>query len=190
MAALDLQQLQLPEGHRIFAEGDVANALYLVAGGRVGLSRTVDGRRALARTVEVGGMFGITSIVDGGTRSVSAMTLVPSLLVRIPAALIHQKMDRADPLLRQILNALATQLRENNRILQLRPRSVSDYISLLQEQADNLGKFLINTHEIEDGVVFATQIQHLQSVVDDLRQTAETVRDRREDSLVDPRKLG
>lgn len=189
MAALDLQQLQFSEGQRIFAEGDAADALYLVAGGRIGLYRLLDGRKTLARTVGAGDLIGVTSIVDGGARSVSAVALASSLVVRIPAALIRQKTDRADPLLRQVLSALATQLRESHRILQPRPRSVFDYITLLQEQADNLAKFLINTHEVEDSVVFATQIQQLQAVIDELRRTAETIRDRRDDSLVDPAKL-
>ncbi|GEM_PF-6369899 len=189
MATLELQQLQCPEGQRIFAEGDVADALYLVAGGRIGLYRVINGRKTLARTLGAGGMFGVTGIIDGGGRSAAAVTLEPSLLVRIPAAMIHQKVERIDPLLRQVLNALALQLREAHRVLQPRPRSVFDYITLLQEQADNLGKFLINTHEVDDSVVFAEQIQRLQAIVDELRITAETVRDRRDDSLIDPAKL-
>lgn len=186
MAALDLQQLRFTEGQRIFAEGDVADALYLVAGGSIGLYRLIDGHKTLVRTLVGGGLFGVTSIIDGGARSVSAIALAPSLVVRIPAAQIHQKTDRTDPLLRQVLTSLAAQLRDSHRILQPRPRSVFDYITLLQEQADNLAKFLINTHEVADSVILVAQIEQLQAVIDGLRKTSETIRDRRENSLVDP----
>jgi CRP-like cAMP-binding protein len=189
MVAVDLQQLRVPDGERIFTEGDVADALYLVAGGKVGLYRLIDGRKMLTRTVVKGGIFGVTSVVDGGARIASAVALEASLLVRMPTAVMHQKMDRADPLLRQVVGALADQLRDNHRVMQMRPRSVPDYLTLLQEQVDNLGKFLINTHEVEDSVVFAAQIKHLQEVIDELRRTADTIRDRREDAYVPPHKL-
>lgn len=189
MAAPEVQNQKLSEGERIFAEGEAGDALYLVASGRVGLYRMIDGRKVMLRTLTAGAVVGVGSVVDGGVRTATAVTLAPSMVVRIPAPMIHQKMDRADPLLRQVLVTLADQLRDARRSMQMRPRSVSDYVRLLQEQADNLGKFLINTHEVEDSARFAAQIQRLQGIIDELHQSVESLHDRRDEVYVDPAKL-
>lgn len=189
MASPEVQNQRFPEGERIFAEGDAADALFLVASGKIGLYRTIDGRKVLLRTLTAGAVIGVGSVVDGGTRTATAVTLAPSMLVRIPAPMMHQKMERADPLLRQVLVTLADQLRDARRSMQMRPRNVSDYVRLLQEQADNLGKFLINTHEVEDSARFAAQIQQLQAVIDELHQSVSSLNDRREEVYVDPAKL-
>lgn len=187
--AVEVEQIRFPEGDRVFTEGDTADALFLVVKGKIGLYRTVDGRKMQLRTMTGGEVFGVTSIVNGSPRTATAVTLAPSQMVRIPAALLHQKLERTDPLIRQVMTTMAEQVRDTRRAIQMRPRSVSDYVRLLQEQADNLGKFLINTHEVEESVVFASQIKQLQTVIDQLRVTAETVRDRREDSYVDAERL-
>lgn len=69
-------------GEVIFAEGEPADALYLVTSGEVGLfARSPSGREALVRTLRSGDSFGDMSVLAGTPRTLTAVATTPSSAV-------------------------------------------------------------------------------------------------------------
>lgn len=186
----DLGQLRFPEGEKLFSQGDASDGGYLIVKGKIGLYQTIDGRRVHVRTLMAGELFGITAVVDGGVRSSTAVTVAPTVLVRIPASLLHQKLDRSDPFIRQIVGRLAEGMRDTQRAHQMRPRSIHDTVRLLQDQASNLRKFIINANIAFDHMdKLAVEVDRLDALIADIQGTVSGVVDRRSDVILDPDKL-
>lgn len=186
----DLEQVRFPEGDKIYSQGDPAEAAFLVVKGKIGIYKTVDSRKLHLRTLCGGAIFGVTAVVNSGQRSANAVTLAPSLLVRIPAPLLHQRLDRVDTFVRQLVTTLAENLRDLHRLHQIRPRSIHDYVRQLDDQADNLRKFMINVSmDVERATALAAEVDRLQQVVNDIRATTEGIDDRRYDVIPDLSKL-
>lgn len=73
------------KGDRVFAAGEAAEAFYIVAAGRVKLSRTGPrGREHVVEVVRVGESFALMPVLDGGAYPVDGTALADSSLVRIP----------------------------------------------------------------------------------------------------------
>lgn len=183
-ALQELEQLRLPEGDKVFSQGEPSDAAFLIVKGKVGVHKTVDGRRIHLRTLMAGAIFGVTAVVDGGTRPATATTVAPSVLVRIPATVLHAKIDRADPLLRQVVTTLAENLRDLHRLQQMRPRSLHDYIRVLQEQSDNLRKYVIN-NSLDVAVLapLTAEVERLDEVIAGIHRTVAGIGDRRADAI-------
>jgi CRP/FNR family transcriptional regulator, cyclic AMP receptor protein len=83
--------VRFPAGVTVVKEGDSSLDAYVVASGRVRIQRdTTYGTFELA-VLHEGELFGETSYVDGGTRSLDAVTLEPTeLLLLSPVALATQ----------------------------------------------------------------------------------------------------
>jgi len=74
--------LDLPEGHRVFSQGDAAEAFFLLAEGRVKVFKSLrDGRTATLRHVHGGETFG-ESVLFHETYPSSAETMAPARLLR------------------------------------------------------------------------------------------------------------
>lgn len=69
----------------IFREGDSCDRLYEVISGLIRLARTAsDGRRQVVRYVPPGGLFDLVPVLDGGAHAVTATTVEPAEVLRIP----------------------------------------------------------------------------------------------------------
>jgi CRP-like cAMP-binding protein len=66
-------------GHALFREGDAGDVMYVVLDGAVEVSR---GDHVI-ETIGVGGIIGELALIDTTPRSASAVTSVPSRLVRV-----------------------------------------------------------------------------------------------------------
>ena len=60
---------QFGAGARVFAEGDIADAIYFLVSGRVSVGLEVEGRAERLTTIGPGACFGEMATVDGGLRS-------------------------------------------------------------------------------------------------------------------------
>ncbi len=105
---------------RIFNEGDQADAMYVVAEGKVRISRTVPGigEEALA-ILEAGQYFGEMALIeDTSARSADAIAHVPCTLWGIQRAPLEQLMftdkDLAYVLLWSFVRTMSERLRETN----------------------------------------------------------------------------
>lgn len=84
---------QLPAGARIFAEGDRADAVYLVVDGRIALDmRVAGGEQVTVLTVGPGELVGWSALI-GDTRVASARAVSPVRLVHLPKAELNALCD-------------------------------------------------------------------------------------------------
>jgi CRP-like cAMP-binding protein len=78
----------------IYREGDVADALYIIARGRVKICSVEEasGREAVIDIVGAGALFGESSLYDGGTRERCAVAYENARLLRIPVGVYQEGM--------------------------------------------------------------------------------------------------
>lgn len=97
----------------IFREGDPCERLYEVLAGRIRLSRTSqDGRRQVVRYVTAGGLFDLVPVLDGAPHAVTASTVEPTDVLRIPREDVLRVMGESTVAGGVIARMLAAQLRD------------------------------------------------------------------------------
>lgn len=103
----------LVRGDVLFAEGDTAEAMYLVDSGRVAIVivNAIDRRETVVALMEHGDLFGEMPLLDGLPRSASARALEASEVLRIPYAAVAAALDADPTLLRGVARMLALRLR-------------------------------------------------------------------------------
>ena len=71
-----LQPVDFPRGHTVFAEGDPGDRLYIIVSGKVKIARrSPDGRENLLTILGPPDMFGELSVFDPGPRTSSVVTI-------------------------------------------------------------------------------------------------------------------
>jgi CRP-like cAMP-binding protein len=110
-----LQPVDFPPGHVIFAEGEPGDLLYIIISGKVKIGRrSPDGRENLLSIMGPSDMFGELSIFDPGPRTSSVTTLT-----ELRAALMDRDALRAwtadrPEIAERLLRVLARRLRRTN----------------------------------------------------------------------------
>lgn len=86
-ALLEISEVStFPSGSVIFREGDKSDALYLVTRGEVAVTKGSDDATLQLGTLPTSSVFGHTSLLADGTRSVTATASGEVQVVAIPAA--------------------------------------------------------------------------------------------------------
>src|SRR5688500_10257019 len=116
MAAATTRTLQ--RGDILFAEGEEASDLYIVARGRIAIAnRSPDGRESLLALMENGDLFGEMPLFDEGGRSADARALTTSEVLCVPYEPIRQLYDEQPQLLWYVVELLARRLRNMDAAL-------------------------------------------------------------------------
>ncbi|MHB8467977.1 MAG: Crp/Fnr family transcriptional regulator [Acidimicrobiales bacterium] len=103
---------------RVFDEGDDADGLFVVQGGRVAIAnRSFDGKESVVALMEEGDLFGDMSLFDGLPRSAEARALEPSELLFVPFRPIRQMFDEHPELLVEVVAFLSRRLRRTDSAL-------------------------------------------------------------------------
>ena len=109
------------DGTEVFSQGDMADAVYAIVGGdghvRIG---AVD-RRSKSLMVEVfhtGDIFGEVGVIDGGSRSASAVVVGRVRLVRIPGMMFLSALSHEPSLGEALCRSLAGRLRRTFELFQ------------------------------------------------------------------------
>ena len=114
---------QFGAGSRVFAEGDVADAIYFLVSGRVSVGMEVNGRAERLTTIGPGGCFGEMAVVDGGLRStnVDVETDAVSHVLALSALkeLEAERPDLVSALYRNLAETLSRRLRATNGALRV-----------------------------------------------------------------------
>jgi len=96
----------------IFHEHDEADHLYVVASGRIAITRdSVDGRESVLALIERGDLIGEMPLFDGHNRSAKAKALERSELLEVPYGPLRVFYDTRPVLLWQVVELLALRLR-------------------------------------------------------------------------------
>ena len=102
----------LRQGERLFAEGDAADALYVLTRGSVTVG-AAGGTRYLS--FSPGTLFGELALLDGGGRSAEARADQDAELHALPKAALQQLTQSNPPLAAQVYRHIAVHLAERLR---------------------------------------------------------------------------
>ena len=131
-----------PKGVRVFHEGDMSDACYIVRNGDLRVTREhPDGRAIALATLGPGDIFGELAMLDGEARSASVEALSDSDLLALPASDVRRLLAATPETTVKLVVALTRRLREaNERIarqsFQTVPSRVAGVLSqLIAEEA-------------------------------------------------------
>lgn len=113
----DLEAIVVPlrkaAGTSLQIEGEPAEAMYIVAAGRVKISRVASsGREQVLTVIEPGGHFNSVAIFDDGPCPANADALTDVALLVLPRAAMLELLDAHPQLMRALLKEFATRLRQ------------------------------------------------------------------------------
>jgi CRP/FNR family cyclic AMP-dependent transcriptional regulator len=110
-----LQPVDFPRGHTVFAEGDPADRLYITISGKVKIGRrSSDGHENLLTIMGPSDMFGELSIFDPGPRTSSATTITEVRAVSMDRDALRAWIADRPAIVEQLLRVLARRLRRTN----------------------------------------------------------------------------
>lgn len=118
-----LQRIEASRARFIFHENDPGDAVYLIARGAVEIAvMNQEGHRTRIATIEAGSLFGEMSMLDGGTRTATAVTIEPTVLYRISRSTLLDELPATQPLIARALMAalmrhVSQRLRETTRLV-------------------------------------------------------------------------
>jgi len=103
-------------GQTIFKEGDPGDRAYLIQEGKVEiLRRNAAGQDHVIGTVGKGELFGEMALVDGRPRMAAARVVSDASVVIITQASFEEKLAKADPFIRGLLNIFVKHIRNLQR---------------------------------------------------------------------------
>ncbi len=106
-----LQRQTYQAGDRIFKEGDEGNLAYVVQSGEVEIYKDIDGVHTVLGKVGQGGIFGEMALIDSQPRMAAARASKGSTIILVTRATFEQKLNKADPFIKGLLNILVNHVR-------------------------------------------------------------------------------
>ena len=101
-------------GEIIFKEGEIGRrCAFLVENGKVEIVKTsIDGHETVLGYVPSGGIFGEMALVDNQPRMAKARAVDTTTVIIVSAAVLDQKLRKADPFIRGLLNVFVRNIRD------------------------------------------------------------------------------
>jgi CRP/FNR family transcriptional regulator, cyclic AMP receptor protein len=110
-----LHPVDFPRGHRLFAEGEPGDRLYIVVSGKVKIGRcSLDGREKLLTIMGPSDMFGELSILDPAPRTSSATTITDVCAASIDRETLRAWIADRPEITERLLRLMARRLRRTN----------------------------------------------------------------------------
>ena len=109
-----LQRSTYQAGDLIFKEGDEGNLAYVVQSGEVEIIEEADGEEKVLGTVGQGGIFGEMALIDSQPRMATARCSKGSTIIVITRAMFDQKLNKADPFIRGLINITVSHIRKSH----------------------------------------------------------------------------
>ncbi|MDP6475941.1 MAG: cyclic nucleotide-binding domain-containing protein [Alphaproteobacteria bacterium] len=106
-----LERKSVRAGDRIFKEGAEGHNAYLVQSGEIEIIKMIDGNPVVLGTIGSGGIFGEMALIDDQPRMAMARAKVGGTVVIISRKMFAQKLAKADPFIRGLLNILVKNIR-------------------------------------------------------------------------------
>jgi CRP/FNR family cyclic AMP-dependent transcriptional regulator len=99
-------------GQKIFGEGEEGTRAYVVERGMIEISKTgPDGEERVLGTVAQGGIFGEMALIDNQPRMATARAVQETTCIFISRASFDEKMRKADPFIRGLLQIFVRNIR-------------------------------------------------------------------------------
>lgn len=180
-----LERLRFASGERIFSQGDLGDAAYIIQSGHIVLFQHHDGHRVEIGSLGPGEIFGEMAVLDGGRRSASAVALDDCTLARVPMAVFQQKLEGTDRFLKALIELFIKNIRTSPRLFLRRPRSFRDHVKQMSVFSWNLRRFAGRMDDVTMADDVLDILDRLDTVLDDLANVAELTADKRHDLIVD-----
>ena len=115
MSETILQRQTFQIGDRIFKEGEDGHLAYIVQSGEVEIFKTTEGVETVLGRIGQGGIFGEMALIDSEPRMAGARASKGSTLIVVNRATFEQKLNKADPFIRGLLNILVNHIRSKTK---------------------------------------------------------------------------
>ena len=113
-----LQPVDFPRGHTVFAEGEPGDRLYIIISGKVKIGRrSPDGRENLLTIMGPSDMFGELSIFDPGPRTSTATCVTDVRAYSMDRTALKEWISQRPEIAEQLLRVVARRLRRTNNLL-------------------------------------------------------------------------
>ena len=180
-----IEVVSFPKGKVLFKQGDKGGAAYIVNSGAIGMYREAQGRKIPLATVRRGELFGEMAVIDSTPRMATAFTLEDSVLMVVPIDIMLDKMRKADPFIRSMINMLMNNLRGVHESYMPRSRSLADAVNMLTRQSDIVTRFLQADLPPAFRTDLVGKLKNLETVAKDLKRIAALHRDedKRDDAM-------
>lgn len=178
-----VEQRSLAAEELIYSEGQPADTAYLILSGRVGLTRTVEGRVLHVGTIAAGALVGEAEMLSQSRRADTAVALEATSLVVLKRAMFVDKLAEADPMIRDYVTALSDSLRAERELHMVKPRSLQDTIVVIRDLAEQMRLYSMRSELVVDGPQFASMLNLLETAIARLEPLVVRQRDRRGDVI-------
>ncbi|MDX9861043.1 MAG: cyclic nucleotide-binding domain-containing protein [Rhodospirillales bacterium] len=106
-----LERKVFQAGEIIFKEGDEGHRAYVVQAGGVEIFKVKDGKKVVLGVIGPGGIFGEMALIDDVPRMAYAAAVDVTTVILISRQMLDDKLSKADPFLRGLINVFASNLR-------------------------------------------------------------------------------
>jgi len=131
----ELEWLSVPGGWTLFREDDVADALYVVVTGCLGVAiRRSDGRDVMVARIQAGEIIGEMALLGGETRSATVVAVRDTELVRLDRASYERLVKQHPRSMLSLLSLLVQRLRDTTH--GAAPAAAIRTLALVQLSAD------------------------------------------------------
>ncbi len=138
LAALATQR-RYREGEAVCNQGDPGDALFAVVTGKVRISTgAADGREIFLNIMEPGDTFGEIALLDGGTRTATAIAMAPSELVSLRREHLFELLAREPAVAVELLRLCGERLRWTSGLLE--DAALLDAPARLAKRLQSLGR--------------------------------------------------
>ena len=115
MSETILQRQTLQAGDRIFKESEKGHLAYIVQSSEVEIFKVIDGIETVLGRIGQGGIFGEMALIDFQPRMADARASKGSTIIVVNRATFEQKLNKADPFIRGLLNILVNHIRSKTK---------------------------------------------------------------------------
>ena len=115
MSETILQRQTLQAGDRVFKEGEEGHLAYIVQSGEVEIFKVIDRVETVLGRIGQGGIFGEIALIDSQPRMAGARASKGSTIIVVNHTTFEQKIKKADPFIRGLLNILVTHIRSKTK---------------------------------------------------------------------------
>jgi CRP-like cAMP-binding protein len=145
--------------------------MFIVQSGAVGIYKTIEGERVQLAILKNGEMFGEMAIIDGRKRMAEAVAIEDNMLLQVPRKTLEERLSKFDPFLQALVGVLTNNLRTVHRSYMHRPRSVDDFMNVIEFHNEGFKKYMGMTKNQEIASEVTSKLLAIDELVLSLRNT-------------------
>lgn len=112
-----MQKLDFTKFESVFKKGDLANGLYLIAQGSVGIFMPTNESKAPDFIIPTNEIFGEMGVIDGELRMATARCMEPTQLLFVTKSEFDQRVTDSDIFVRSVVRTLSDRLRKAQKMI-------------------------------------------------------------------------